>query len=143
MERQAKLLPDIDQRFRKGVDQRVVMIGRWRDAQPLGAAVNGRIVDRLDIDAVLFEQQIARRLALLRVADEQRNDMGLVGHHRKTGSRQHGFHAAGAVLVALALPARRLEVLDRGSRSGADSRRQRGGDLDGGAFGESNHQRPE
>jgi len=43
--------PHIDQRFSKRVDQHVIVIGRWRDAQPLGATRDGRIIDRLDIDA--------------------------------------------------------------------------------------------
>jgi hypothetical protein len=40
------------------------MVRRGRDAQALRAARHGRIIDRLDIDAVLGEQAIARRLAL-------------------------------------------------------------------------------
>jgi hypothetical protein len=64
-QRQFKTPPDIDQRLGERVDHRVIMVGRRRDAQPLGATWDGRIVDRLDIDAVLGEQEIARFLALL------------------------------------------------------------------------------
>jgi len=41
------------------------VIGCWRDAQPFGAARDGRIIDRLDIDAMLGDQEIARFLAFL------------------------------------------------------------------------------
>ena len=112
----------------KHVDQRVLVIRRRRDAQPLGALRHGRIVDRLDVDAVLVEQQVGRRLALLRIADEHRHDMGVVRHHRQAGGDQHRLGARGAILVALALEARGLEVADRGRRGGADRRRQRGGE---------------
>jgi hypothetical protein len=36
---------------------------------------HGRIVDRLDVDAVIGKQQIARRLAQLRIADIDRHDV--------------------------------------------------------------------
>jgi hypothetical protein len=39
-----------------------VVAGAWRDPQPLHSVRYGRIRDRLDVNAVLCEQQIARRL---------------------------------------------------------------------------------
>ena len=54
-----------------------VWSGAGRDAQALGAARHGRVVDRLDVDAVLLEQQVGRRLAGLGVADHHRHDVGL------------------------------------------------------------------
>ena len=106
----------------------VVVIGRRRDAQPLGALGDGRIVDRLDIDAVLFQQQVAGLLAQLGIADEHRHDVGVARHHRQAGGGQDRLDAGGAVLVPLALPARRLQMPDRGRRGRADRRRQRGGE---------------
>jgi hypothetical protein len=50
----------VDQCLNECIDQRVIVIGRRRDAQPPGAARNGRIVDRLDVDAVLGKQKITR-----------------------------------------------------------------------------------
>jgi hypothetical protein len=48
----------------------VVLVARCRrDAQALGALGYRRIVDRLDVDAVLAEQEVARGLAFRRVAD--------------------------------------------------------------------------
>ena len=64
LSRQAQPIPDVRQCLGEMVDHRVVVAGRRRDAQPLGAAGHGRVVDRLDIDAVLVEQQVARRLAV-------------------------------------------------------------------------------
>ena len=70
-QRQSKTPPHVDQCFSERVDQCIIVIGRRRDAQPLCAARDGRIVDRLDIDAVLGEQEIARFLALLRITHSQ------------------------------------------------------------------------
>src|ERR1700749_4067406 len=50
------------------------VIGRRRDPQALGSFGNGRVIDRLDVDAVLFEQEVAGLLAQLGIADEQRHD---------------------------------------------------------------------
>ena len=96
------------------------MIGRRRDAQPLGALRHGRIVDRLDVDAVILEQHVGRRLALLRIADEQRHDMGvarITGRPAADGPPSPGRRGPGGA----ALPARRLEVADRCGRGGADA----------------------
>ena len=49
--------------------------------------------------------------------------LGITGRPRRV---QHRLHARGAILVALALPVRSLEVADRRGRRGADRRRQRG-----------------
>src|SRR5262252_9081348 len=81
--RELEAVPHVEQRFRQAIDQRVVVIGRRRDAQPLGALWHGRVVDRLNVDAVLLEQEVGRLLALLRVADEHRHDVSVVGHHRQ------------------------------------------------------------
>jgi hypothetical protein len=61
------------------------MARRRRDAQSLGAAGHGRIVDRLDIDAMLGEQKVARFLALLRITHHDWHNMRVVRHHRQAG----------------------------------------------------------
>ena len=119
-------LPDVDQRLGQRVDQRVLVIGRRRDAQPFGSLRHGRIVDRLDIDAVLGEQEVGRLLAFLRIADEHRHDVGVARHYRQAGGVEHGLDARGALLVALALEARGLQMPDRRCGRSADRRRQRG-----------------
>src|SRR5262249_47273757 len=85
LERQAEAVPDLEQGFGELIDQAVVVVGRGRDAQPLGALGDRRVVDRLDVDAVLFQQQVGGLLALLGIADEQRHDVRIVRHHRKAG----------------------------------------------------------
>ena len=74
--RQAEPIPHVDQRRGELIDHVVLVAGRGRDAQPLGSLRHGRIVDRLDIDAVLAQQQVARRLALRRIADQRRERCG-------------------------------------------------------------------
>ena len=45
--------------------------------QSLGASGNRGIIDRLDVDPVLLEQEIARPLAQVGIADHDRHDMGI------------------------------------------------------------------
>jgi len=54
-QRQVETFPDLQQRFRKLIDQCVVVIGRGRDAQR-SVPWRPSIVDGLDIDIVLFQQ---------------------------------------------------------------------------------------
>ena len=51
------------------------MIRNRRDAQSFGALGHRRVVDRLDVDAVVGKEQIARLFAALGIADEDRNDV--------------------------------------------------------------------
>ncbi len=74
---------------------------------------------------MLLQQDIGRLLALLGIADEQRHDMGLVRHHWEAGGVEDRLDAGGAILVALALPVRGLEVADRGRCGRTDRGRQR------------------
>ena len=103
-ERQPELLPDIDERLGKRVDQAVVVIRARRDAQPLSAFRHRRIIDRLDVDAVLGEQKIARLLAQLGIADKDRHDMRRARHHRQRRGGEHRLGAGGAILMAVAFP---------------------------------------
>jgi hypothetical protein len=104
VEGQAQLVPHIHQCFGEFADEPVVVMGRGRDPQPLETLGDGRIVDRLDVDCVLFKQEVARSLAEFRIADEHRHNMRLVRHDRQAGRGQHRLGAAGAVLMALASP---------------------------------------
>ena len=77
---------------------------------------------------VLSEQEIARFLALLRITHHHRYNVRLTGHYRQTCCIEHGLYPRGALLMAVALPLRNLEVPDRRGSGGADRRRQRGGE---------------
>lgn len=46
---------------------------------PLGT----QVVDRLDVDAVVGEEYIARLFAAFGIADKERNDVGPAQHHRQ------------------------------------------------------------
>ena len=65
-------MPDIDERFGEGVHERVVVIRSRSNPQPLRSARHSGVIDRLDVDPVPAQQQIARYLALLRVPDQKR-----------------------------------------------------------------------
>src|SRR5262249_11702717 len=119
-ERQAEALPNIDQGFGERVDQTVVMIGARRDAQPLETFRHGRIIERLDVDAMFGKKQIARRLAVLGIADEDRNNVGRTRHHRQRSSSKHRLDSRGAVLMTVALPLRGFQMADRRGRSRTD-----------------------
>src|SRR5207249_9933599 len=45
VEREGKPLPYVDQRFGQPIDHGIVVVGRRRDAQPLGSPRHRRIVD--------------------------------------------------------------------------------------------------
>jgi hypothetical protein len=62
-ERQVEFSPYGNHRVGQLLDQPNVMPRGWRDPQSFGAPDNRRIVDRLDVDAVPIEQDIARLLA--------------------------------------------------------------------------------
>ena len=62
LERQLEPLPDVEQRLGQCIDQCILVVGRGGDAQPLRPPRHGRIVDRLNVDAVIGEQEIARPL---------------------------------------------------------------------------------
>src|SRR5271170_133749 len=103
-ERQPELLPNIDERLGQRIDEHVVMIGAWRDAQALRAFWHRRIVDRLDVDAVIGKKKIARLFAPFGIADENRNDMRGARHDRKRRRRQYRLGTGRAILVTVAFP---------------------------------------
>ncbi len=97
-----------------------------REAQPLGAARNGRVIDRLDVHAVFGEQHVADLLGLDRIADHQRHDVRGRIHHRQPGLGEHRLEHRCGSLLPVALDARRLEVAHRRQRARDQHRRQRG-----------------
>ena len=85
-------------------------MGRGRSyPQPLGPLGDGRIVDRLDIDRVPLKQHFAGRAAFARVADEHRDDVRRIVHHRQPGGAQRVLDELGHLLVALALDGRAFQ----------------------------------
>ena len=56
-----------------------------REAQAFGAALDRRIVDRLDVDIVVLHQHVAGRLAGPGIAHHDRHDMAVAGQNRDAG----------------------------------------------------------
>ena len=96
------------------------MAGRGRDAQTLGPARDGRIVDRLYIDAVFVEQQVARSLALLRICHHHRDDVCLAGHDRQASGIEHRLDPRRALLMAVALELALFQIADASESAGGD-----------------------
>ena len=88
LERQAQLRPQRRERRNQPVHVGVGMLGLGRDAQALGAARHGRVVDRLHVDGEALEQRVGDALGQHRIADQQRHDVARVVHHRQPGGRQ-------------------------------------------------------
>ena len=81
----------------------LAVMRRRRDAQPLGSPRDGRVIDRLNVDPMLFEQEVAGRLAEFGVTDEHRHDMRPVRHDRNArhGEGRFGFGDTGLMPIAL------------------------------------------
>ena len=97
---------------------------RRRDAEPLRAPRHGWVVDRLDIDPVLFNQQVGDLFAQDGIANQHRHDVariGLMGHAfliKPPAQMGHGTPLAFPFRVA------RLQMANAGKRTSHDRRRQ-------------------
>src|SRR5437588_7662118 len=76
-ERKIELLPYRNQGVSQSPDQPRVVCRGGGNPQSLGAAGNRRIIDRLNVDAVLVKEEVARLLAQVGVPDHNRNDVRL------------------------------------------------------------------
>ena len=118
------------QDFDQGAGELVHHLGRvaraGREAQALGAARDGRKIDRLNVEPVFGEQDVADALGLDRAADQQRYDMRHARHQRQAGGGELALEDRGGGLLRLARFARALEVADAGKGAGDEYRRQRG-----------------
>src|SRR6266516_4095655 len=92
--------------------------------QPLRSARHSGVIDRRDVDPMLAQRQIARRLALLWVPDQNRHDMRVARHQWQVRHIEHVFHPYSSFLMSLAFPVRSFEVTDCGGGGGANRRRQ-------------------
>ena len=84
----------------------------------------GRVVDRLDIDAVALQELVAGGFAEGGVADHDRDDVAWAGHHRQAGFGQAALYGRGMLLMTLALDLAVFEMTDAGERAGGECRRQ-------------------
>ena len=74
-----------------------------RESKTLGAARHGGKVDRLHVDPVLGEQDVADLLCPDGIADHQRHDVRGAGHDWQARLGEHRFQASGGCLLAFAL----------------------------------------
>ena len=82
------------------------MLRHRREAQPLGAARHGRVVDRLNVNLVAVERQVAGLLAARCVAYEKRHGVRHRGHQRQAGLAQ----AMLAPFRSIAVPDAQFEI---------------------------------
>ncbi len=112
-----RAVPYIDQRFGQNVDQRIVVIARGCDAQPLSPAGTCRIIDRLDVDALVSEQNVARFPALLRVSTQTLMDILEEPQRQRTaGTYRH----LAKLMAELGWTAVRVRDFTRGRLQGDD-----------------------
>jgi Family of unknown function (DUF5681) len=116
--------PDERERPNQMVDVRLAVQWRGRQAQPLGAARYGRVVDRLHIDAVPMQQLVAGDLAQPGITDHHWDNVARRRHHRQAGRGEAPLQGRRALLVALAFSLARLQMTDAGERAGGECRWQ-------------------
>ncbi len=126
----ALVAPDHFQRLCQMLDVGVAVHRRRRDAQALGAARHGRIVDRLDIDVVFGQKPVADALAGHRVSHHHRHDVAEIVHHRDSGPGQPAANLDDIGLMLEALRRAVLQVTDRGCGTGSHEGRQGGGEYE-------------
>ena len=105
---------------------------QWRrsDPQALLTLRNRRIVYRLDINSVIFQQYIADVAALDRIFDHDRHDVPLIGKVRNAVRIKPVSHFFDLPTVPHPLEIACLEMPNRGACSCHDCRRQRGGEYE-------------
>ena len=123
---ESELHPQRRQGRRQALHVGVGVLRAGGEAQALGAARDGRVVDRLHVDGEALEQRVGDALGEHGIADQHRHDVARVVHHRQTGGPQPALQRPHALLVALALGAARFQVADAGERARGNRGRQRG-----------------
>src|SRR5580693_301542 len=107
------------------VDIYLAVQRRRSNAQSLGTARYGRVIDRLHVDAELFEQLVADISAQHRVADHDRHDVAGVVEVRDTRRIKAAAHQCDALVQLPAFRGAFLQVTDAGPRGRSYSGRQR------------------
>jgi hypothetical protein len=96
------------------------------DAETLGSDRDSRIVDRLDVDAVPVQQEVACRLAAVGITDHDRDDVRWVVEDRQARRAERVLGDGGDLLVLGSFLVRSLQVADRRARAGGNHARQGG-----------------
>ena len=114
------------------VHHRIGVLRPGGEAQALGAARHGRVVDRRGVHAVLADQAHRHCGGLRGVADHQRDDVAGAVHHRQAGRLEFLLQRLGAVEQKRAAGVVGLQDAHRGERGGDGGRRQSGGENEAG-----------
>ena len=105
------------------VDVGLAVQGRGGQAQALGAARHGRVVDRLHIDLELVEKAIGDVPAQYRVADHDRHDMARIVAMRDLSGIEPLAQQPDMLLQSAAFDGAGLQVTDAGQGRRRHSRR--------------------
>ena len=87
---------------------------RGRQAEPLGAARHGRVVDRLHIDLELVEEPIGDVPAQYWVANHDRDDMARIVEVRDLGGIEPAAQQPDILVQPVAFEGAALQVTDAG-----------------------------
>ena len=107
------------------IDLRVGVQWRRRQAQPFGSTRYGRVVDGLNIDAMMLEQAIGHSLAMHGITNVHGHDVTFARKYRQACVGQPALQRARAFLMFRALDRTRLEMADARDRTGGDGWRER------------------
>ena len=110
----------MDERVYQLADVALGVEGGGGEAQPFLPDGNCRVIDRLRVDQVVFEEAIADRLAKMRIPHNQRHDVGACLDHRKAGLPKlelQGIRNLGLLLPEVLAGA---DMPDRGERACGD-----------------------
>ena len=112
LSRKRTLRPQVVQRAHQMVN---ILIGVQRsgsDAQALGFHRHRRVIDRLDINAVIVQQDVADPFRLLGIPDHHRNDMAVIGHVGNAHLVETGTNLGNIGLLTVALGSTLFQMPD-------------------------------
>jgi len=93
---------------------------QWRgQAQALGAAWHGLVIDRLDIEAVAVQELVVGGFAQRGVADHDRYDVALRRHDRQACFGEAALEGCRELLMAVAFALADLQMADAGDGASA------------------------
>src|SRR4029077_878283 len=97
-----------------------------RNSQPFLAAWHRWVVDRLDVDAVLREQQFARTSTLMCISGDHRQNVAWRVENGEPRPLQHGFERPNVELLPAAFLRMRLKVPYRRQSASGEMGAKRG-----------------
>src|SRR5262249_35218873 len=99
---------------------------RWGDAETLSTLWNSRIIYRLQVNTMMFEQSVGDPFALHRLADDQGRNVTRIVEKRQPRAFKTNLNSPDIAGVHSSFLLRDLKMADRGERTCSDSGRQSG-----------------